>query len=119
MEQSDSAALIHRMYSAFNRRAADEVLSYLHPGVHWPNGWEGGYLDGHQAVRDYWLRQWAVLDPEVIPLQLEWLPGDQVRVLVRQTVKDRDGNLLSAGNVNHVYTFDQHLITTMTIESIE
>jgi ketosteroid isomerase-like protein len=118
MDHNDTTALIHRVYAAFNRRAVDEVLSCMHPGIHWPNGWEGGYVDGHQAVRDYWSRQWAVLDPEVIPLQLEWLTDNQVRVLVRQIVKDRDGNLLSSGDVNHVYTFDQHLIKTMTIESI-
>ena len=116
MERTEAAALIHHMYAAFNRRAVDEVLSCMHPDVHWPNGWEGGYVDGHEAVRDYWLRQWAVVDPEVIPGQLEWLNDDQVRVLVRQTVKDREGNLLSVGTVNHVYTFDRHLIRTMAIE---
>jgi ketosteroid isomerase-like protein len=118
MEHTETVALIHHMYAAFNRRAVDEVLSCMHPDIHWPNGWEGGYVDGHEAVRDYWTRQWAVLDPEVIPIGIECLPDHRAKVLVRQTVKDRDGNLLSSGDVNHVYTFDQHLITTMTIESI-
>jgi ketosteroid isomerase-like protein len=115
MEQSERSTVIHQMYAAFNRRAVDEVLVFLHPGIHWPNGWEGGYVDGHEAVRDYWSRQWAVLDPEVIPEELEWLDDDHVRVLVRQTVKDRAGNLLSAGTVSHVYTFDGRLITGMEI----
>jgi hypothetical protein len=29
--------------------------------VHWPNGWEGGYVEGHDEVRDYLTRQWKEL----------------------------------------------------------
>lgn len=116
MEHADTTTLIHRMYAAFNRRAVDEVLSCMHPNIHWPNGWEGGYVDGHEAVRDYWSRQWAVLDPEVIPLGIEWLPDHRAKILVRQTVKDRAGSLLSAGTVTHLYTFEEGLITAMEIQ---
>jgi nuclear transport factor 2 (NTF2) superfamily protein len=115
MKQEDAAIIIHAMYAAFNRRAIDEVFTYLHPDVHWPNGWEGGYVDGYDELRDYWTRQWSVLDPEVIPLTVEVLEGNQVSVHVQQTVKDRAGNLVASGNVNHVYTFDGHLIAAMEI----
>jgi len=53
-EQED---VIKRAYAAFNERNIDTVLSLMHPDVHWPNGWEGGYVTGHKQVREYWTRQ--------------------------------------------------------------
>ena len=38
--------LITRAYEAFNARDIDALLSLMHPDVHWPNGWEGGYVEG-------------------------------------------------------------------------
>jgi hypothetical protein len=39
----------------------------MHPEVVWPNGWEGGWVEGIEGVRHYWRRQWAALDPHVEP----------------------------------------------------
>ncbi len=44
--------LIREAYSAFNARDIDAVLTMMHPEVNWPNGWEGGYVKGHEGVRD-------------------------------------------------------------------
>ena len=44
--------LVIKAYSAFNRRDIDTVLSTFHPDVHWSNGWEGGYVNGHDEVRN-------------------------------------------------------------------
>ena len=43
----------------------------MHPEVEWANGMEGGTVCGHLAVREYWTRQWAVIDPHVEPLSFE------------------------------------------------
>ena len=70
---------------------------------------------GHAAVRDYWLRQWEVIDPAVHPRLLRQLPDDRVEVLVDQVIRDRDGDLLSEAVVLHTYTFDGDLVARMDV----
>jgi hypothetical protein len=108
--------LIQKAYAAFNERDIDQVLTTMHPDVHWPNGWEGGYVNGHEEVRNYWTRQWKELDPYVEPTAFNELPDGRLEVKVHQIVKDVQGNLLVDGIVKHVYTFRGDLITTMEIE---
>lgn len=106
---------IHSIYSAFNRREIDMVLASFHLDVKWPNGWEGGYVFGHNGVRDYWTRQWSEINPYVHPLNITELEDGLVQVEVQQTVKDLSGNLLMEGIVKHVYTFEDGLVRTMEI----
>ena len=61
--------LLTRTYRAFNARDIDAVLAVMHPEVDWPNGMEGGRVRGHAAVREYWTRQWTMIDPHVEPLE--------------------------------------------------
>jgi hypothetical protein len=63
--------LLTSAYAAFNRRDIDLVLSLMIPNVDWPNGMEGGRVHGHDQVRDYWRRQWTVLNPHVEPVRIE------------------------------------------------
>lgn len=107
--------LIRQAYKGFNERDAEAVLSLLHPDVHWPNGWEGGYVLGRDAVREYWTRQWKEINPVVTPVKFHRNDKGQVEVTVRQTVKDLSGNLLSDGEVMHVYTINDGLIEAMQI----
>lgn len=60
-------ALLEQLYERFNARDIDAVLAHFARDVEWPNGWEGGYVRGHDEVRDYWTRQWAELDATVTP----------------------------------------------------
>lgn len=59
---------INQAYAAFNTRNMDAVLMFMHPYIHWPNGWEGGYVIGHNGIKDYWTRQWKELNPRVVPV---------------------------------------------------
>ena len=63
--------LLTQAYQAFNTRNIEAVLTLLHPEVEWPNGMEGGHVHGHSEVRDYWTRQWTLIDPTVEPLRFE------------------------------------------------
>jgi len=110
-------SIINHAYDAFNRRDIDEVLSLMDPNVHWPNGWEGGYVSGHAAVRDYWTRQWIEINPTVSPVSITQIDDDHVEVLVRQLVKDMSDKILMDGHVKHVYTFRNELITEMEIQA--
>jgi nuclear transport factor 2 (NTF2) superfamily protein len=107
---------LHEMYEAFNARDADRVLREMIPDVDWPNGWEGGRVTGQQAVREYWQRQWAAIDPQVTPVDFTALPNGRVQVRVHQVVRDRTGTLLADAYTHHVYAFDANgLIASMQI----
>ena len=109
-------SLIYRTYDAFNARDIDAVLATMVPDVDWPNGWLGGRMRGHGAVRDYWTRQWQEIDPSVTPVGFLVLSDGRLRLDVRQIVCDLQGNVLSEGTVGHVYTFRDGLIAKMEIE---
>ena len=70
MADTDHEALLRKTYAAFNARDIDAVLATMHPDVDWPNAWEGGRVHGHGAVRGYWTRQWAEIDPTVEPTDI-------------------------------------------------
>jgi ketosteroid isomerase-like protein len=107
-------ALIRDLYASFNARDIEAVLTKLHPDVDWPNAWEGGRLHGHDAVRDYWTRQFAAIDGRVEPTAIT-TEDDTVRVTVHQTVRDLDGNVLSDDIVTHTYTIQDGQIVRMDV----
>lgn len=109
-------ALFEQVYDGFNKRDIDAVLLVMHPDVHWANGWEGGYVKGHDEVRDYWTRQWKEIDPYVKPIAFKDREDGQLEVEVHAIVKDRQGNMLSDGIVKHIYTFENGLVKSMEIE---
>ena len=106
----DNQDIINQAYVDFNARNIDGVLNLMAPDVHWPNGWEGGYVEGHAAVRDYWTRQWQELNPNVQPVAMHETAPGEVSVEVRQVVKDLEGNLLADIIVKHVYLLENGLI---------
>lgn len=107
--------LITQAYRAFNARDVEAVLAALSPQVLWANGMEGGYLHGQAAVREYWERQWQVLDPHVEPRRIHRQPDGRFQVTVHQVVRDRAGTLLADQEVLHVYTIENGLIQRMDI----
>src|SRR5688500_8022902 len=108
--------LIKKAYAAFNARDIDTILLMLHKDVHWSNGWEGGYVNGHEELRNYWTRQWKEIDPTVEPIDIKERQDGQIEVEVHQTAKDLEGNLLFDGKVKHIYSIENGLIKSMEIE---
>jgi len=108
--------IINEAYDAFNSRNIGAVLALMKEDVHWPNGWEGGYVEGQNEVRKYWVRQWEHIDSYVTPISFTEAGTDQVTVDVHQIIKDLSGKLLFDGIVKHTYTFDNGLIKRMEIE---
>jgi nuclear transport factor 2 (NTF2) superfamily protein len=116
-ETADHRGRLTELYAAFNRRDVSTVLAALASDVRWPNGWEGGVLRGHQEVRDYWTRQWAAIDPTVVPVAFDTESDGRVAVTVHQVVRDKDGTTLVDETVNHVYRFVDGLVSNMEIRS--
>lgn len=92
---SAAIQLIKRLYDCFNSRNIDGVLVALDDDVAWANGMDGGHVHGHDALRDYWTRQWAVVSPRVEPINFQYAQDGDVVVEVIQTVFDLNGQPLS------------------------
>jgi ketosteroid isomerase-like protein len=107
--------LIRDLYASFNARDIEAVLAHLDPDVDWPNAWEGGRVRGRAKVRDYWTRQFAVIDSHVEPEGFSTDPEGRIVVDVHQVVRDLDGKLLSDGHVQHLYTLRDGLVERMDV----
>lgn len=108
--------LIQRAYAGFNARDLDAALATMHPDVQWPKAFEGGYVNGHNEIREYWTRQWLEIDPNVKPIGIHERDNGTLEVTVHQIVKDRQGNVLFDGTVKHIYTLQDNLLRRMDIE---
>jgi len=104
---SEQEVLLKQTYQHFNERNIDATLAMMHPEVDWPNGMEGGIEHGHEAVRNYWTRQWKVLDPHVYPLEFRSESDGRINITVHQVVHDLDRNLLVDQIIHHIYTCEQ------------
>ena len=107
--------IVKKAYTAFNNRDIETALSLMQADVAWPNGMEGGHVYGHEAVRDYWTRQWAQIDPHVDPLAFKTIEDGRVVVDVHQIVRDLSGNVISDQMLQHIYTLEDGLVRTMEI----
>ena len=105
------------MTQAFNARDIEAALELMHGDVDWPNGMEGGRVAGRDAVRDYWTRQFRMIDSHVALISFTEAADGRVAVAVQQTVRDLDGQVLSEGLVTHVYTLRDGLVARMDIVS--
>lgn len=110
--------LIKKAYSAFNARDIDKALSTMQPDVQWSKAWEGGYISGHDEIKQYWTRQWSEINPNVEPVGFNERQNGSLEVKVHQKVKDLQGNPMFDGMVKHIYTFENDLIKTMDIELV-
>jgi hypothetical protein len=111
----DDEELLRYAYAAFNARNVDAALATMHPEVAWPNGMEGRTVHGRQGVREYWTRQWTLIDPHVEPLSFARMPDGRMDVEVRQVVRDGAGTLLIDQFVHHVYRIEDGLVRGMEI----
>jgi ketosteroid isomerase-like protein len=107
--------LIRDLYASFNARDVDAVIAHLHPDVDWPNAWEGGRLNGHAGVREYWARQFAQIDGRVEPIEIAETDDGRIAVTVHQTVRSLTGEMLSDVQIGHVYTIRDGRIVHMEV----
>ena len=111
---TDKELLTH-LYDRFNARDMEAVLAKLHPDVMWANGMEGGHVQGHDGVRSYWTRQWAMIDPHVEPTGFSAGANGTTEVEVHQTVRDLEGNVLADRSVGHIFRIEDGLVVRFDI----
>lgn len=114
---------LKRIYDHFNARNIDAVLAMLTDDVAWANGMDGGHVQGPQAVRAYWTRQWTLANPHVEPVSFRRTADGTIRAEVRQSVFDLDGKPLRGQThgltdkiVDHVFRFQDGKIARFDIE---
>jgi hypothetical protein len=107
--------ILRRLYRQFNAREIEAVLATLRPDVVWANGMEGGHVHGREGVREYWLRQWATIDPHVEPVSFAEVEEGAIEVEVHQVVRDLEGKLLLDKMVGHVFRFEDGLVRRFDI----
>lgn len=110
--------VIQKAYTAFNERDIDKALSTMQPDVQWSKAWEGGYISGHDEIKQYWTRQWSEINPNVEPVGFTERKNGSLEVEVLQKVEDLQGKSIFNGIVKHVYVFEEGLIKTMDIELV-
>jgi ketosteroid isomerase-like protein len=108
---------IQNLYDGFNRRDVNAVLDRLAEDVRWANGMEGGHVEGRDAVREYWARQFETIQSQVKPEEISRADDGRVVVSVHQVVRDMNGELIADQQVTHLFTFHQGQITRFDIGS--
>jgi hypothetical protein len=104
-----------KLYDDFNRRNIDAVFAEMSTDIEWANGMEGGHVHGHHGVRDYWTRQFTMVQSQVTPEHI-FASGNIVRIKVHQVVHDLSGNLLADQHVTHVFQLVNNKIARFDIE---
>jgi len=107
--------LLKHIYARFNARDMETVLAAMREDVMWANGMKGGHVHGRNGVREYWTRQWAMVDPRVDPVGFRTGPDGEVIVDVHQVVHDLEGKLLVDQMVIHIFRFENGLIQRFDI----
>lgn len=110
----DTELLAH-VYDRFNARDMEAVLATMHRDVMWANGLEGGYVYGHDGVRDYWTRQWAMMDSHAEPTGFSIGADGTAYVEVHLTARDLKGNLLFDKRGSHMFQIEDGLIRRFDI----
>lgn len=91
---TSDVAVLKLIYDRFNARDIDGVLSMLVEDVVWANGMDGGHVEGREAVRAYWTRQWAIVSPRVEPVSFTEAADGSIVARVLQSVRDLEGKPL-------------------------
>lgn len=110
----DNNTFFKNLYKNFNEREIDTVVSKMTDNVKWANGMEGGFVYGHDGVREYWTRQFKLISANVTPLEIEFEKG-VTKIKVHQVVHDLDGNLLADEYVYHYFHLQNDKVVSFEI----
>lgn len=106
---------LQNLYDAFNKREIETLLSMMDENVKWANGMEGGFVFGRGNVREYWRKQFELINPQLEPFAFKTDAENREVVTLRQIVRDLDGNLLVDKTVEHIFTIENGLIKIFEI----
>ena len=114
---NDDSDFVRVLYAAFNQRDIPAAVALMDQEVDWANGQDGGHVHGREAVRAYWTKQWAAIQPKVDPLEITPRDAGVTAVEVHQVIHDLDGKLLLDERVRHVFRIRDGLVVGFDIEN--
>jgi hypothetical protein len=103
------------IYNNFNERKIDFVIDNMTSDVKWANGMDGGFVYGHNGVREYWTRQFTLVSSKVTPMEVKEVNGE-IQIKVHQVVHDLSGKLLADEVVTHIFRLDKNKIAQFDIQ---
>ncbi len=112
---SEQLQFLQNLYEAFNKREIETLISVMQPDVKWANGMEGGFVDGRDAVRVYWTKQFEVIRGQLEPLGFETDEKNRSVVTVHYIIRDLEGNLLMEKTGKQIFTIENGLISLFEI----
>jgi ketosteroid isomerase-like protein len=98
-----------RLYDAYDRRDVAGVLATLHHDVVWDGEFEGP-VRGHDGVSAYLTRLWQSVTTRAEPVAFHEEADGRVRVDVRLTAHDHDGNMLIDKRGRHLFEISGGLV---------
>jgi hypothetical protein len=110
---------LQNLYEAFNKREIETIISLMHPDVKWANGMEGGFVHGRDNVREYWRKQFEIIQGQLEPLEYETDENNRNIVTLHLVVRDLESNLLLEKTVQHIFTIENGLISLFEIGGTE
>ena len=116
---SSNQQFLQSLYTAFNKGEIETIISVMHPDVKWANGVEGGFVYGRDAVREYWIDQYKVIQVQLEALKFETDENNRNVVTVRQIIRDLQGDLLVDTTVEQIFTIKDSLISLYEIGKTE
>ncbi len=116
---SSKQQFLKNLYEAFNKREIETIISLMHPDVKWANGLEGGFVYGRDQVREYWRKQFEIIQGQLEPLEYETDENNRNIVTVHLVVRDLEGNLLLEKTVQQIFTIENGLISLFEIGDTE
>jgi len=114
-QKVDSFEMLRHLYNAFNARNIDKALEVIHPDAVWANSMEGGLVNGHDGIRQYWSRQWSYMKWHVRPMSLQMADQETYVVQAHQIIRDLAGSIVSIRDLQHIFQIEDGLIKTMSI----
>jgi ketosteroid isomerase-like protein len=102
--------LLERLYERFNAHDVEGALATMHQDVVWANGLEGGHVHGHDGVRDYWTRQWAMMDSRAQPTSVSCREDGTAYVEVHLNARDLNGKTLFDEKAGHLFEIEDGLV---------
>ena len=118
--ESARVALVRDAYRRFNKSDITALLDLLDPDVELPDPLSGRKLRGVDEAREYWEREFALVEPTLLVSEIVEI-GDALLVVVFQELYDREsGKLLGHGvTAVHRVTFRGDRIASIEYTGID
>lgn len=110
-------ALLSALYNAIDRQDIDAVMALFEPDARTPDGLESETLVGHDQIRAYYLRQFALIHVSLSLLSTRQMPDGRVEACLHVQVRGAQGGPWGEGQIQATYRLRAGRISEMVVNS--